>query len=167
MASKTQDRAELERRMWREIGHVRVGMLGLTGGPPRHMQPMSAFCEPGEPAIWFFARRGNSLLRDAAGGHPAMFTLMTGDHEFIACIGGELSEDTDRSRIDSFWNAVAGAWFPKGKDDPDLTLLRLDVADAEVWVSRTNPVRFGWEIAKANLTHTTPDVGEQRHLNLG
>jgi general stress protein 26 len=165
------DRDDVEQRLWREIEKVRTGMLGLVGGPPRHMQPMTAFADNEDDktkggAIWFFCRKDNDMLREAGAGHAAMFTLLTKDDDFVACIGGSLREDHDRARIERFWNPVVGAWYPEGKDDPNLTLLRFDPKDAQVWISRGGAIRFGWEIAKANLTKTLPDVGESTHINL-
>jgi general stress protein 26 len=161
------DRAELEVRLWHEIDKSRFGMLGLAGGRPRHMQPMTAYADKAEGALWFFTKRTSDLVRETGvEGHAAMFCIMAKDQEFQACVGGDLAEDRDRAKIDRYWNAVAAAWFPEGKDDPDLTLLKFVPADAQVWVSRSGPLTFAWEIAKANATKTEPDVGEVAHLNL-
>ena len=159
---------ELEQRLWKQIEKDGTGMLGLVGGPPRHMQPMTAFIDgDGSRGLWIFCRKQNDLLKEMGDSHAAMFTIMSGDHhEFVACIGGRLTEQYDPDKIDKFWNPVVAAWYPDGKDDPDLTLLRLDPEDAQVWVSKGGAVRFGWEIAKANLSHKQPDIGESRHLNL-
>lgn len=162
----TQDRTELERRLYREIAHERLGMLGLVGGQHRHMQPMTAFCDERGGPIWFFSRNDTDLARDAGGGAQAMFCLMTKDRGFIACIGGALTEDRDRGKIDKYWNPVAMAWFPDGVEDPALTLLRLDPEDAEIWVSHANPIRFAFDIAKAAATHNPPDLGDRAHLRL-
>ena len=67
--------------------------------------------------------------------------------------------------MDKYWNAVVAAWYPQGKDDPHLTLLCFNLSDAEVWISQAGPVRFAWEIAKANATHSTPDVGGHTRLD--
>jgi general stress protein 26 len=160
------DRAELEVRLWHEIEKAHFGMLGLAGGPPRHMQPMTAFADKAEGALWFFCKRSNDLVKESAAGHSAMFCVMSKDQEFQACLGGELTEDRDREKIGRFWNAVAAAWFPDGKDDPELTLLKFTPADALVWASRSGPLRFAWEIAKANATHQEPDVGVAAHIDL-
>lgn len=163
MAS-AQDPAELRERLFHEIKKRRTGMLGLVGG--QHMQPMTAFCEEDGGAIWFYCRKENDLVGQSGSGRPAMFCLVTGDDSFIACVGGSLREDCDCARIARFWNPVAGVWFPEGKDDPALTLLRLDPVDAQVWVSHSNPLRFGFEIVKAHATKTTPDAGATAHLAL-
>ena len=161
------DRAELEIRLWKEIDKARFGMLGLAGGPPRHMQPMTAYADKEEGALWFFTKRTSDLVKETGfEGHAAMFCVLSKDQEFQACVGGDLVADHDREKIGKYWNAVAAAWFPEGKDDPDLTLLKFTPADAQVWVSRSGPLNFAWEIAKANATKTIPDVGDAAHLNL-
>jgi general stress protein 26 len=160
------DRAELEIRLWKEVEKIRFGMLGLVGGPPRHLQPMTAYADREAGALWFYTKTTTDLARESVGGHAAMFCVMAKDQEFQACIGGDLTPVRDMEKIKAFWNPVAAAWFPEGKKDPDLTLLRLEVRDAEVWVSRAGPVRFGWEIAKANATGREPDVGDKAHLTL-
>ena len=159
------DNAKLEKRLWREIDDVRTVMLGLVGASS-HFQPMTAFCDEDEGRVWFYTRKDTDLVRQAGAGREAMFNLLTKNHDFIACVSGQLCEDYDRDRIGRFWNPVAAAWFPEGKDDPALTLLRFDPADATVWVSHANPIRFGFEIAKANLTRTQPDVGGSAHVQL-
>ena len=68
--------------------------------------------------------------------------------------------------IDKHWNPVLAAWYPEGKDDPHLTLLRFDADDGRIWVSKKGPVRFMLEVAKANLTKTVPDAGGVADVNL-
>ncbi len=113
------DPNELRKRLFHEIKKRRTGMLGLVGA--EHMQPMTAFCEEDGGPIWFYCRKENDLVSQSAGGKPAMLCLVTGDDSFIACVGGTLQADHDKERIERFWNPVAGAWFPEGKDDPNLT----------------------------------------------
>ena len=163
--SRTETQADLEQRLWREIDHEKTVMLGLVGG--EHMQPMTAFADEHDGTIWFYVRKDNDLIRQSGrDGAAAMACLMTRDHGFIACIAGQLAEHYDRDRIARFWNPIASAWFPEGKDDPSLTLLRLVPKDARVWVSQSNPVSFGFALAKAKLTGTEPDVGTAAHLTL-
>jgi general stress protein 26 len=160
------DRAQMEVRLWKEIDQARFGMLGLVGGEPHHMQPMTAFADEKAGTIWFFVRRDADIVRDTGFGHTAMFCIMAKDQDFQACVGGQLSQDHDPAKIKQYWNAVTAAWFPQGKDDPMLTLLRFQPVDAEVWISKGGPAKFAWEIAKANATKSMPDVGDKAHINL-
>lgn len=164
MGTDIHDQAAVETRLWREIEKHQIGMLGLVGGEPHHFQPMAAFAEHGEHALWFFSYRDTDLAQGVAAGAQAMFVFQPG-REFYACVGGELRVDHDRARMDRYWNAHLAAWYPEGKDDPRLTLLRFDARDAEVWISEAGPIRYAFEIARANATHSPPEVGGRANLN--
>jgi general stress protein 26 len=163
MTSDPKDRADAERRLWREIERHQVGMLGLSGCDQAHFQPMTAFAEPGSDKIWFYTRIDTELARQAGPGHAAMFVFQTKD--LHACIGGELSIDHDDDRIAKYWNAVVAAWHPEGRDDPGLSMLRFECADAQVWLSEAGPIRFAWEIAIANARRHEPHLGRRAELD--
>lgn len=48
---------------------------------------------------------------------------------------GTLMEETSRERLDKEWSPMIEAWFPQGKDDPNLLLLRMELGAAEIWNS--------------------------------
>jgi general stress protein 26 len=166
--SDMHDPKEMEQRLWKELGRARTVMLGIVGGAPvQHFQPMSAFAEPDTGEIWFFTRKETDLARACQAGADAMMILMTKDQELQACIGGRLTQVYDRERMDRYWGPVVAAWYPEGKDDPALTMLRLDAHDAQIWLSEAGPVKFAYEIAKANATGRMPDIGDRAHVDLG
>jgi general stress protein 26 len=159
------DRADIEKRLWKEIDDVRAGMLGLVN-VDMHYQPMTAFAEKEDGRIWFYTKTDTDLAKAVGDGAKAMFIVVSKDQNVQACIGGELMIQHDRARIDKYWGPVVAAWYPDGKDDPKLTLLCLECEDAQVWISKGGPVKFGWEIAKANATKTVPDVGDHAKIDL-
>lgn len=166
MADKTLSPAEAEKAFWEHLKTSNTGMLGLDQ-PGYHSQPMTAFREAETGTIWFFTLDTADLARDAAlPGQQAMFTYGSKDQELWACIHGSLTIDRNREPIDRYWNPIVAAWYPGGKDDPHLALLRFDADDGQIWVSKAGPIRFGYEIAKANLTGTRPDVGGTAQVNL-
>jgi general stress protein 26 len=164
MGSDPNDREAVERRLWKEVQDEQIGMLGVVGGEPHHFQPMTAFAEKDTGQIWFFTYDDTGLVKEIGQGGTAMFVFQT--KGLWACIGGRLAVQRDRERMDKYWNAVVAAWYPEGKDDPRLTMLCLDADDAQVWVSEAGPVKFAWEIARANLEHRQPDLGGRADLNL-
>lgn len=163
MASDTLSQAEVEDRFWKTLTETRTAMLGLVGQEAQHFQPMTAFVERDTNTVWFYTYKDSDLAEAIASGAPAMLTLQT--DKLQACLGGTLSLDHDVERINRYWGPVVAAWYPDGKDDPRLTMMRLSADDAQVWVTEAGSVRFAWEIAKANATHDTPDVGQRTNLN--
>ncbi len=164
MSERTLDQSQAEDRLWKAIDDSRIGMLGVAGGEPRHMQPMTAFTERGSDCLWFFTGANHDLVRDIGPGHAGMFCFVSKDRELYACISGDLSIDNDRTRIDGFWNPLVSAWYPGGKDDPNLTLVRLDAIDAQIWISAGGPIRLAWQTLKANVTKKQPDEGSVTSL---
>ena len=160
--------AELEDRLWKEIEKARYGMLGVVGRmPAKHFQPMTAFCERETGQIWFFSRSDTDLAQEVERGAEAMFVIQAKDQGFQACVGGRLSVRFDPVRMVQYWNPVVAAWYPEGQHDPHLTMLCLQASDAQVWLSETNPLAFGFQIVKANMTGHDPDVGESAPITLG
>ncbi len=167
MSDDTKDPAKLQERLWKEIDEARFGMLGLMDGRPHHLQPMACFADEAAGVVWFYSNKTSDLARDAAGGPEAVFSLVAKDQEFQASVHGKLTLSHDQAKIDEYWSPFVSAWFPDGKDDPNLTLLRMDLTDARVWASRRGPFTYPFQVAKANATHTLPDVGGQADLTLG
>ena len=160
--------AEAEKEFWKSLKESNTGLLGLDQ-PGYHAQPMTAFREEETGTIWFFTRDDTDLAKDAGigGGQSAMFHYGSKDQNTWACIHGELSvRGHDREIIDRYWNPVLAAWYPEGKDDSHLTILRFDADDGRVWVSKGGLIKFAFEIAKANLTKTIPDAGGVADVNL-
>lgn len=165
MATDLHDESEVKERLWKEIAKTRIGMLGLVGMiPAQHFQPMTAFAEPEESCIWFFTRTDTELAQSVIRGAEAMFIIETKDRDVYACLGGRLRQQEDHDRLEKYWSPVVAAWYPNGKDDPLLTMLRLDVRDAQVWINQAGPIKFAYEIAKANMSGETPDLGGSAHV---
>lgn len=164
MGTNPNDHEAVERRLWREIQQEQIGMLGVVGGEPHHFQPMTAFAEREDGQIWFFTYNDTELVQQIGQGETAMFVFQT--KALWACVGGKLTVQHDRARMDKYWNAVVAAWYPDGKDDPRLTMLRLDCDDAQVWISEAGPLKFAWEIARANAAGRQPELGGRADLNL-
>jgi len=168
MGDKTLTAAEAEKEFWDHLKKSNTGMLGLDQ-PGYHAQPMTAYREEETGTIWFFTRDDTDLAKDAAlgGGQSAMFHYGSKDQRVWACIHGALSvHGQERAIIDRHWNPVLAAWYPEGKDDPKLTILRFDADHGRVWVSDGGLLNFAFEIAKANITKTLPDAGGVADVHL-
>lgn len=166
MADHTLTADEAEKEFWKHLKDSNTGMLGIDE-PGNHAQPMTAYREEETGTIWFFTRDDTDLARDvAAGGKKGMFSYGSKDQHVWACFHGTMSLTRDQSVIDKHWNPILAAWYPDGKDDPHLTLIKFDGDDGRVWVSKKSAAGFFFEIAKANLTKTLPDAGGVADVNL-
>ncbi|QDL93881.1 general stress protein (plasmid) [Paroceanicella profunda] len=158
MADLERIKSDPQAGFWSQLGESRAVMLGAPDAG-HHMQPMTPMAAPEEGAIWFFATRDSDIARQSRGGAHVHMCLMGEGADYYACIEGKLEETESREHVDRFWSPAVAAWYPEGRDDPELALLRLRPASGRAWASTASGARFGREVAKANETGTTPDVG--------
>ncbi len=133
-------------------------MIGLESGG--HSEPLTAQIDDDQPnTLYFFTGRYNRI----AGGGAAMAQFVGKGHDFFACLAGTVAVDNDRAQIDKLWSKQVEAWFPQGKEDPNLTLLRFDIDSAELWetdISLSGRVKmlFGGTItASESSSHAVVD----------
>ena len=161
--SDAKDNPQLQ--FWDKMEKCRTVMLG-SPNHRSHMQPMTPFAAREEDAIWFFVRKDADLTKETSEGGDVHMCLMAPDGEYQACVFGKLEIAKSRGHVERFWNPVVAAWYPDGKSDPALTMLRFSPRDAQIWASNGSAMRFGWEIAKANITGKKPDVGHSEAIKL-
>jgi general stress protein 26 len=125
------DTHELKQHMWEKLKKGPFIMVGLVDGNS-HSEPLTAQLDKDQvDTIWFFIGKDNRLAK----GGPAMAQFVSKGQDFFACLSGSVAVDNDPAMIDKLWSKSVEAWFPGGKSDPDLALLRFDIDDAELWES--------------------------------
>jgi general stress protein 26 len=123
--------SKIRTEFWESFSDSPFIMLGLEGSN-EHSEPMTAQLDKeANHAIWFYAARSNRVAK----GGSAMAQFASKGHDVFACLSGTLVEESDRAVFDKHWSKPVEAWFPGGKDDPQLMMLRFDIADAEVWTA--------------------------------
>lgn len=147
-----------ETLLWRELDKVHAGLLWVEGSG-QHPQPMAHHVDRDGRRLWFLTRRDSDLVRAMSPGCRAGFVVVSKAQDFHASLAGPLSISTDRAKLDDVWSAASAAWFEGGKDDASVTLLCLAPDDAAIWASTANSLAYAWEIARANVVDSTPDVG--------
>jgi len=122
------DARELKKHLWDKMTAGPFVMIGLEGGG--HHEPLTVQLDKHQvDRLYFFIGRDNRMAK----GGRAMLQFVSKGQDFFACLSGTARVDDDRAQIDKLWNKQAEAWFPGGKSDPNLALLRFDIDDAELW----------------------------------
>jgi len=150
--------AEAATEFWQHVKNGTTVMLGVNA-VDQLTQPMTAFTESDDGVIWFFTRNDTDIAHDAATDADGRLIFASKDQEVFADVTGTLQVRHDRARIEKYWNPMVAAWYPEGKDDPHLTLLCFTPHQGQVWVSKQGLIRLVFEVTKANITKTMPDVG--------
>jgi len=79
-------------------------------------------------------------------------------------IRGRARIDRDAELIDELWSPMQKVFFPEGKNDPALSVLRVRVRDASYWEGADNVVERVIDIARGLLSDDPGDIGKHGHL---
>jgi general stress protein 26 len=131
---------------------------------PFHLCPMYAQDVDGDGGIWFFS--GADSVHNELLGKDARVELMFsnyGKHEYLAVFGNaSISHDIDK--IDELWGSMVKAWFPGGKDDPNLTLIRVEPEKVHYWDTRENKLVALGKILLSAVTGRALEAGVEGDL---
>ena len=151
---------DIRKEFWKALDASPTLMVGQTGEREHHI-PMSAQLDKdAHGAFWFFTATDNRL----AGGGPAMAQFASKGHDLFACISGTLRREDDPAVLDRLWNNGVAAFYPGGKQDPKLLLLRFDLDDAEIWTA--DPGIKGMFKLATGMSMKQGDLGEHARVAL-
>lgn len=81
-----------------------------------------------------------------------------------AAVYGRVNVIRDRALIERFWKDAWAAWFPRGKFDPAIALLRFDAEHGEFWTNAgMRGAQYAFEAAKAYVTGEPPRPDPGHH----
>jgi general stress protein 26 len=113
-----------------------------------HARPMAIAEIDADGMLYFATSLDSGKLREIEADPKIALTLQ--DSSVYISILGTAHASTDRALIDRLWAAPMQIWFPKGKDDPSLVILKIDPQDAEYWDnSGTNSIGYAVSAMKA------------------
>jgi len=151
-------------QLMEQIEDARCVMLGSTN-PDDHMQPMTPQIDDdeNEHVIYFYSDKTSDLGARIMM-QPGTVKMCHIGKDYQAYVEGKLSVHRNPATVDKFWNPIVAAWYPDGKTDPKLLMLKFEPEKAHVWASDKSSIGFAYEIAKANLTDELPDIGKSKKI---
>lgn len=161
METTTLDNNQLE-KLRDMIEDIRIAMMTTVDEQGNLVsRPMAALQVDANGTIWFFTKRSSPKVDqiDNNENHVNLSFADVSDAIYVS-VSGTAQELDDRAKVDELWNPQAKAWFPDGKEDPDLILLKVHIDMAEYWnASDSTMVRIIQQAASV-ITGNPPKMGE-------
>lgn len=102
--------------------------------------------------LWFVTGRDSGKVDQIEANAQVNIAYSEPASDTYVSVSGRATVGRDEAKLDELWNPMMRAWFPDGKDDPNITLVKVDVESAEYWdVSSSKLVQL-YGFAKAALT---------------
>ena len=149
------------------IKDVRIAML-TTACPDGSLRsrPMATQNEKFDGTVWFFTRSDSGKVHEIQDEQHVNISYSDAGSQVYVSVSGTARLNHDRAKIDELWSPVAKAWFPDGKDDPQLALIEITVDSAEYWDSPAAAVVKLVGFAKAIVTGKTYNPGENEKVEM-
>jgi general stress protein 26 len=114
------------------LDHFETAMLVTKGsGAALRARPMAIAGRESNGDLWFSTSIDSPKVEELEKEAQVCATLQSSTR-FLS-ISGRAQIVKDRQRVEQFWKPSWKVWFPKGKEDPSIVLVRLVASEAEYW----------------------------------
>lgn len=160
-------RTECIERLRELIDDVDVAML-TTRSAHAHLlsRPLQTQMTEFDGDIWFMTSRRSEKVAEMKASPEVNVSYASRSKNTYVSVSGRAVIRRDKARIDRMWSPAHAVFFPKGKDDPDITLVRIEVRSAEYWDGPGSLVGKALSFALTAVTGDPADMGENATMVL-
>ena len=132
-----------------------------------HSRPMSLNREVDQEGnLWFFTSVNTHKVSEVNRTPKCNVSFAKPDDYRFVSISGRAELVREKEKIKELWKPELKVWFPKGTDDPDLALLRIEIEKAEYWDSPSSTAASVVSFVSALIKGESPNLGENKKLDL-
>jgi general stress protein 26 len=129
-------------------------------------RPMSAQEVDVEGNIWFFSDINSDKNREIEEDNTVQLIFSHPGKSSYMVVNGEAEISTDRKKIEELWTPVAKIWFKEGKDDPDISLLKVNTRSAYYWDTDGNKMVNFFKLLASVATGSNLVTGVQGSIKV-
>ncbi len=164
MTDKTQ--TEATQKMWGMMKSISFAMLTTEDDDNLRARPMVAAQKEFDGTLWFFTRASSHKVDEVQQDQRVGVTYADPSKQDYVSLSGRAQLVRDKTAIDAHWGESMRTWFPKGKDDPEIALLKVDVTMAEYWDAPNSTMVHAYGYLKAVVTGEAPNPGGNEKVRL-
>ena len=163
MSDKTH--SEATKKMWSMMKDIGFAMMTTEDGDNLRARPMVAAQKDFDGSLWFYTRASSHKVDEVQGDQRVGVTYADPSKQDYVSLSGHARLVRDKATITEHWQESMRTWFPKGTDDPDIALLRVDITAAEYWDAPNSTMVHAYGYVKAVVTGEPPHPGGNEKLS--
>ncbi len=126
------------RKLRKLIKETRIAMFTTVAADGKlRSRPMATLKGGFDGDLWFVTRSNAPKTEEIRDNQHVNVAYADPDDERFVSISGLATVVRDPAKVQELWSRRLRAWFPEGKKDPELALIRVRIDRAEVWDSKT------------------------------
>jgi general stress protein 26 len=119
-----------------------------------------------DPCLWFFTGKDSPKASELEKDPRVNLSYGDPQKDRFVSVSGRAELVRDREKLKKYWVPEIQIWFPRGIDDPELSLLKVSVEQAEYWSmkdqERAKPDAHGSEADPARWDHEKMKLDERK-----
>jgi general stress protein 26 len=151
-AEQTLNSMELD-KLRDKIKDIRIAMLTtLEEDGDLHTRPMATHEMDQDGTMWFFTYDNSHKVDEVNQDHRVSVAFSDPGSELYVATKGTAQVVKDRMKINELWSDLLKTWFPNGKEDPHIALLKVTIHSGEYWDRPGGKMVKLFEMAKGAIT---------------
>ena len=115
------------------IEAVDVGML-TTEDKNGHLRSRPMVTQRAEEGVlWFFSAKDTPKILEVQKDSEVNVSYADPNKEIYISVSGVARAFQDPAKVRELWSSAAQRWFPDGPDNPSITILKVQITQAEYW----------------------------------
>jgi general stress protein 26 len=155
------------KKLYELIKDVRIAMMTTIDNDGKmHTRPMYSQDADAHGDLWFFTQIESPKIQEVSRDSQVSLGYADPDSQTYVSVAGKAEIVRDKAKIDEKWSEGLKAWFPKGKDDPSIGLIRVHPERGEYWDSPSSTIVHLVGYVKAAVTGERADPGDHAKVDL-
>lgn len=146
--------------IWAHARNIGICMMVTRDRGMVRARPMTPILRTGQNAVWFFADAQDHKDDEIAAAPEGCLAFADARSHCYVSISGRFSVVREQAMIDALWSDEVAAFFPQGKDDPGVILLRFDPEMGEYWDAYPGTIARAYAFVKSAVTGERPVPGQ-------
>ena len=127
---------------------------------PITVRPMSLQETDMDGNLWFISSDASNKNFQIAEDNRVQLLFMNNSNSEYLSVFGQAFIYKDRATIEDKWSNLANAWFEEGKEDPNVSIIRVAPQDTYYWDTKAGKLVSLISFAAAAVSGTTTDNSE-------
>lgn len=145
-----------------KIKDVRIAMLTTTSEEDQSLRsrPMATQKPEADGSLLFLTDKESAKVYEVnKDSHVNLSFADPGSNVYVS-VSGKANAYRDQAKIDELWSENLKAWFPKGKGDPSITILKVEIERGEYWDSPSSILTQAYAYVRAVVAGKKNDADD-------
>lgn len=134
---------------------------------PFDVRPMNTMQVDNDGNFWFLSNKTSNKNEEIKENSLVQLLYSDEGSAVFMSVYGHATELYDKQKIEELWNPLIKTWFEEGKDDPNLTVIKVQPVEGYYWDTQHHKMVAFLKMVAASVTGKTHfDDSREGNLNV-